>query len=93
MRGLHVPLERVGQPNDHGEESRDVNGIDERILPHAGSENGLRIVRSELLWLQCELLQKPKCRAQGLADRRCAPVTSDRLPNVLAECVRRDRAV
>ena len=70
-----------------------MNGIDERILGYTGSEYGLGIVRTELLWSQCELLQKPKCRAQRIADRRCAPVTSDRLPNLLAERVRRDRAV
>jgi hypothetical protein len=93
MLGLYLPVERVGQPNDHGEESCDVNGIDERILSYTGSEHGLGIVRTELLWLQRELLQKPKCRAQRIADRRCAPVTSDRLPNLLAERVRRDRAV
>jgi hypothetical protein len=50
-------------------------------------------VRTQGLRPQRELLEEPECRAQRLAHRRRAPVTSDSLPDLLAERVRRDRAV
>jgi hypothetical protein len=88
-----MPTERVGESNDHGEESRDVDGIDERFLPHTGSEDRLGVLRPYSVRLQGELLQESECRAQRLLNRRRAPVTPDRLPDPLAERVRRDRAV
>jgi len=70
-----------------------VDGIDEGILAHAGREDGLGVLRAELVRPERDLLQEAECCAQGLVDRRRAPVTPDRLPYGLAECVRRDRAV
>jgi hypothetical protein len=70
-----------------------MDGIDERGLPHTRGEDDLGVLRSQGLRPQRELLQKSECRAQRLVDRRRTPVTSDRLPDLLAERVRRDRAV
>lgn len=58
-----MPAERVGQSNDHGEESCDVDGIDERGLPYTGGEDGLGVLRTEGVRPQRELLQESECRA------------------------------
>ena len=89
----HVPAERVSQSNDHREESRNMDGIDERVPAYTGGEDGLGVLRGQCLRPQRELLEEPECRAQRLLHRRRAPVTSDSLPDLLAERVRRDRAV
>jgi hypothetical protein len=39
------------------------------------------------------LLDERECGAEALVDRRRAPVLPDSLPDLLAERVRRDRAV
>jgi hypothetical protein len=70
-----------------------MDGIDERILPHAGIKDGFGILSTELVRLQRELLEESERCAQRLADRRRAPVTFHRLPDLLAERIRRDRAV
>lgn len=88
-----MPVERVGQSNDHVEESGNVDRIDERVLPYTRREDGLGVPCTQGVRPQRELLEEPKCRAQRLFDRRGAPVTLDRLPDLFAKRVRRDRAV
>jgi hypothetical protein len=89
----HVPAERVSQSNDHREQSSNMDRIDERVPAYTGGEDGLGVLRGQGLRPQRKLLQESECRAQRLLDRRRTPVTSDRLPDPLAERVRRDRAV
>ena len=71
-----MPVERVGQSNDHVEERRNVDRIDERVLPYTRGEDGLGVLRTQGVRLQRELLEEPERRAQRLFDRRRAPVTS-----------------
>jgi hypothetical protein len=70
-----------------------VDRIDERVLPYTRGEDRLGVPRTQGVRPQRELLEEPECRAQRLAQRRRAPVTPDSLPDLLAERVRRDRAV
>ena len=60
----------------------------------ACGEHGLGVRRAQLLGLERELLEEPERRAERLARRaRVRQSLLDRLPHVLAERVRRDRAV
>jgi len=70
-----------------------MDGIDERVLPDAGGEDILGVLRTELVRPQYERLQESECHAQRLVHGRRTPVTPDSLPDLLAERVRRDRAV
>jgi hypothetical protein len=88
-----VPAERVGEPDDYVEERGDVNRVHKRSLAHAGGEDGVRVRPRQRARRQRELLEESERRAQALVDGRGAPVTPDRLPDLLAEGVRRDRAV
>ena len=66
-----MPAERVGQADDHGEESRDVDGIDECILPDAGGEDVDGVLRAELVRPQRELFQ------DTTRPRRATPFRTD----------------
>ena len=70
-----------------------MDRVDERVLPYTRREDGLGVLCTQGVRPQRELLEEPESRAQRLFDRRGAPVTLDRLPDLLAERVRRDRAV
>ena len=88
-----MPAERVREPVDHVEESRDVDRVDERLLAHAARKNELSIGRCQLVRTQRERLEESERCAQPFVDRGCPPVPLDCIPDLLAECVRRDRAV
>lgn len=91
--GGHLPAERVGESVDHVEESGNVNRVYERLLGHAGGEDGYGICWCQFTRSQCELLEEPERRAQALVDWRRPPVQPDRLPDLVTERIRRDRAV
>ena len=80
-----MPAERVGQPNDHVEESRDVDRIDERVLPHARGEDGLGVLSLRASGRSVSFSRNPSVARRGSSDGRRAPVAPDRLPDLLAE--------
>ena len=53
-----MPAERVREPVDHVEERRDVDRVDERLLAHAGREDGLSIGPGQLSGPERERLQE-----------------------------------
>ena len=57
-----MPAERVREPVDHVEESRDVDRVDERLLAHAGRKDGLSIGPRQLSGPQRERLQETERR-------------------------------
>ena len=70
-----------------------MDGIDERILPYAGIKDGFGILSTELVRPQRELLEEGEGRPELGSERSGAPIGDDRVPELLTECVRRDRAV
>ena len=53
-----MPAERVREPVDHVEERRNVDRVDERVLAHAGREDGLGIGPRQLVRPQRERLEE-----------------------------------
>lgn len=70
-----------------------MDRVDERVLADTGREDCFGVSGSQRVRSKRELLEKPERRAEVFLDRCRAPVTSDGLPDLLAQRVRRDRAV
>ena len=70
-----------------------MHRVDQRLVADTLRADSLGISTRQLLRPQRQLLDEPECGTQALIDRRGAPVALDRLPDVPADCVRRDRAV
>jgi hypothetical protein len=70
-----------------------VHGIDQRFLADTLRADSLGISTRQLVRLQRQLFDESECGTQAFVDRRAAPVALDRVPDLFADCVRRDRAV
>jgi hypothetical protein len=70
-----------------------VDRVDERVIADAGGMDGVGVRARQLVRAERQLLEETERRAQALVDRRRTPVALDRLPDLIPECVRRDRAV
>jgi hypothetical protein len=65
----------------------------ECILRDAGRIGSVGVGLRQLVGMERLLLDEPEGGAQTLIDRRGAPVLPDSVPDLLAERIRRDRAV
>ena len=88
-----IPAERVGQAHDHVEQRGDMRGIVERIARDAGGVGSFGVRGAQLVRMKRLLLDERKRGTKPLVDRGGAPVLPDRIPDFLAERIRRDRAV
>src|SRR5712691_2628046 len=70
-----------------------MNGVDQRFVADTLRADRLGVSTRQLVRPQRQLLDEPERGTQAFIDRRGAPVTVDRLPDLPADCVRRDRAV
>jgi hypothetical protein len=88
-----VPAERVGEPDDHAEERADRRRVAQRLVGDTGRARSSVFGAVELVRAQRQLLEKRERRLQLGRERRRAPVVDDRLPDLIAERVRRNCAV
>ena len=79
--------------DDHVEERGDVDRVDHRVVRHSGGAHRVGVLGRELAGPERQLLDEAEHRAQPVVDRRGAPVALDRLPDLVTERIRRDRAV
>jgi hypothetical protein len=70
-----------------------VHRVDQRLVADTFCADSLGVSARQLVRPQRQLLDEPERGTQAFIDRGGAPVALDRLPDFLADCVRRDRAV
>ena len=70
-----------------------MHRVDQRLVADTFCADSLGVSARQLVRPQRQLLDEPERGTQAFIDRRGAPVALDRLPDFLADCVRRDRAV
>ena len=67
--------------------------VDQRFVADTLRADRFGVGMRQLVRPQRQLLDESKCGTQAFIDRGGAPVALDRLPDLPADCVRRDRAV
>jgi hypothetical protein len=89
----HVPAERIGEADDHAEEGADGRRVAQRLVGDTGGARLVGVGRRQLVRAERQLLEEDERRLELGTQRRGAPIVDDRLPDFLAERVRRNCAV